>query len=449
MNFTEIKNVLFTAAKAAGLTEYDVYYRVSTDLSAEALNGAPSAASFGAKGGVTFRCVVDGRLGAASGECLTESELQALIPRAMANALLVDADEEPIFYLPGQGEGYAVCTAEMPPMPEMGALRHAAMRLQERVYQGTPLAADGTESGVGGATVTVALANSRGLDLSHTAAMHYASVEAVVNKDGEPSFGYATGGALDDAALDAMADRATDDALARLGAGALKTGQYHAVFSARQVRALLGTYAGIFNGKNALLGLSLLGDKVGTEIAVPILSLYDDPFYEGNTMQMPFDAEGVPTRRKALVERGVLKTLLYDLTTAGKAGVTTTGNAARGSYAAAVSISPFCLSLGAGDKTLDELFCFVGDGIYITELKGLHAGCDAVTGDFSIEAAGFLIKDGKKAAPVRSFTVAGNFYDLLKSVTAVGSEIEKGISSFSMTAAPAVAVSGISVAGEA
>ena len=449
MNFSEIKQVLFTAAKAAGLTEYDLYYRVSTDISAEALNGEPSAASFGAKGGVTFRCVVDGRLGAASGECLTEGELTALVPRAMANAALLDADEEPIFYAPQAGDRYESVTAEMPEMPEMQALRRAAMLLQEKVYAATPLAADGTESGVGGATVTVALANSKGLDLTHTAAMHYAAVEAVVNRDGEPSFGYARSGKLDEAALTEMTEKAVGDALARLGAGALKTGKYHAVFSAKQMRALIGTYAGIFNGKNALLGLSLLGDKVGTAIAAPAVSLYDDPFYVGNTMQIPFDAEGVPTARKALIEGGVLKALLYDLTTAKKAGTVTTGNAARASYASPVAISPFCLSLGAGDKALDELLAYVGEGVYITELKGLHAGCDATTGDFSLEAAGFLIREGKQASPVRSFTIAGNFYDLLKNITAIGSEVEDGGSSFSMTAAPAVAVSGISVAGEA
>ena len=449
MNFKEIREVLFTAAKNAGLTEYDVYYRVSTNISAEALNGEPSAASFGKKGGVTFRCVVDGKLGAASGECITENELQALIPRAIANAALVDADEEPIFYTPQAGDSYVAVTAQLPEMPHMQELRRAAMDLQDKVYAATPLAADGTESSVGGATVTVALANSKGLDLAHTAAKHYAVLEAVVNREGEPSFGYAKSDKLDAESLSAMADRAVDDALARLGGGALKTGQYHTVFSAKQVRALISTYAGIFNGKNALLGLSLLGDKLGTEIAVPAVSLYDDPFYADNTMQTPFDAEGVPTRRKALVEGGVLQTLLYDLTTAKKAGKTTTGNAVRGSYAAPVSIAPFCLTLGAGDKTLDELFAFVGEGVYITELKGMHAGCDAVTGDFSLEAAGFLIKEGKKASPVRTFTVAGNFYTLLKNITAIGSEGEKGLSGFSMTAAPAISVSGISVAGEA
>lgn len=449
MNFSEIKKVLFAAAKAAGLTEYDVYYRVSTDISAEALNRAPSAASFGTRGGVTFRCVVKGRLGTASGESMTEAELQALIPRAMANAALVDADEKPIFYAPREGDSYAAVTAELPEMPQMQALRRATMHLQERVYSGTTLAADGTESGVGGATVTVALANSTGLELLHTAAMHYAVVEAVVNQAGEPSFGYARGRALDEASLDSLADRAVDDALARLGAGTLKTGKYHTVFSAKQMRALLSTYAGVFNGKNALLGLSLLGNKVGHQIAAPAVSIYDDPFYRGNTMQLPFDAEGVPTYRKPLVEGGVLKTLLYDLTTAVKAGVVTTGNAARGSYAAAVSIAPFCLALAPGDKTLEELLAHVGEGVYITELKGLHAGCDAVTGDFSIEAAGFLIQDGKQGAPVRSFTVAGNFYELLKQITAIGCEVEEGLCSFSMTAAPAVCVRDISVAGEA
>ena len=182
MNFSEIKNVLFTAAREAGLAQYDVYYRMSTDVSAEALNGAPSAASFGAKGGVTFRCAVDGKLGAASGECLTEAELKALVPRAMANAVLVDADEEPVFYAPAAGDAYGAVTAEMPTIPAMQDLRRMAMRLQDTVYAKTPLAADGTESGVGGATVTVELANSEGLDLTHTAARRYASVEAVVNQ---------------------------------------------------------------------------------------------------------------------------------------------------------------------------------------------------------------------------------------------------------------------------
>lgn len=446
MNFREIKDILFAAAGAAGLTEYDAYYRTATDLSAEAQNREAGAAAFGSAGGVTFRCVVEGKLGAASTECLTKEELAALVPRAMANAGLVDADELPILYRPDEKDCYTAPTAIREPLPTMGELRRVSMALQEGVYTATPLAADGTESAAGAAEITVALANSHGLSLSHTATMRYAFVEAVVSRDGEPSFGVASAPSL---TVDTLAARATEDALARLGAGAVKTGKYTVVFSAKQMRALLSTYSGIFSGKNALLGLSLLKGREGEQVAAPCVTLYDDPFYKDNTMQMPFDAEGVPTYKKALLAGGVLQTLLYDLTTARKAGKKTTGNARRGSYADAVSISPYCLALAAGEGTLDELFARVGTGIYVTELKGLHAGCDAATGDYSIEAAGFLVENGRRAAPVRSFTIAGNFYDLMKNITAIGGEVESGLCGFSMTAAPAVAVCDVSVAGEA
>ena len=159
-------------------------------------------------------------------------------------------------------------------------------------------------------------------------------------------------------------------------------------------------------------------------------------------------ASGVPTYKKALIERGVLKTLLYDLTTAKKAGKKTTGNAWRGSYADPVSVAGFCRHVAAGDATLDELFAQMGDGIYITELKGMHAGCDAVTGDFSLESAGFLVKDGEKKGAVKGFTVAGNFFELLKNIERIGSEVELGGCSFSAIAAPAMLVRDLSVAGE-
>ena len=138
----------------------------------------------------------------------------------------------------------------------------------------------------------------------------------------------------------------------------------------------------------------------------------------------------------------------YDLTTAKKTGNTSTGNAGRGSYADPVSIRSYCRAIAPGSATLDELFAEAGDGLYITELKGLHAGCDAVTGDFSIESAGFAIQNGKLAGPVKAFTVAGNFFELLKSIESVGCEVETGTCGFSMTAAPAMLVKDISVAGE-
>lgn len=446
MKFELIKGILFDEARARGLVDFDVYYRMATDASADALNREPNASSFGTAGGVSFRAVVDGRIGSAATECFEEGELRALVARAMANAPLVDADEEPIFYAPKECDVYLTPTVTPLAMPGAATLRETAMALQEGIYAASSLVTNGTETAAGAAEVTVSLANSKGLSLSHKAAMQYAYAEAVVNDGGEASYGTASANTVD-LSGENIATKAVEEALAKLGGAPLPTGKYNVVFSAKQVRALLSTYGSIFSGKRALQGLSLLAGKEGTEIAAPCLSIIDDPFFEESTMQMPFDAEGVPTYKKALVENGVLKTLLYDLTTAKKAGKVTTGNAGRGSYADPVSIGAFCLRIAQGDCTLDDLFARLGDGVFITELKGLHAGCDAVTGDFSIESAGFLVKNGKKAGAVRGFTVAGNFFELLKNIVAVGSEVEHGICGFSMTAAPAILVQGISVAG--
>ena len=191
----------------------------------------------------------------------------------------------------------------------------------------------------------------------------------------------------------------------------------------------------------------MLAGKEGEKVAADCLTLIDDPFYAKNTMQMPFDGEGVATVEKKLIENGVLKTLLYDLTYAKKAGKTPTGNAARG-IADPVSISPYCLRIAPGALTEEALLQKLGNGIYINELKGLHAGADAVTGDFSIESAGFLVENGKRTRPVHSFTVAGNFFDLLRAIDGVADNVEMALPAVSCTAAPDLLVRGLSVAGE-
>jgi PmbA protein len=170
---------------------------------------------------------------------------------------------------------------------------------------------------------------------------------------------------------------------------------------------------------------------------------------EGYALQTPFDGEGVATYRKNVVENGVLKTLLYDLTRAEKAGKQSTGNGQKHGYASSVSIAPYSFSVGAGDKTLDELMELAQDGILITECKGFHAGANAVTGDFSIESAGFRIRNGKRAEPIKSFTVAGNFFELLKSVHAIGNEIHwSPLGGFTTFGSPDLLVLGMSVAGK-
>ena len=176
------------------------------------------------------------------------------------------------------------------------------------------------------------------------------------------------------------------------------------------------------------------------------MTLIDDPFFKGSLVSRNFDAEGSPTYTKKIIENGVFSTLLYNLKTAAVAGKKTTGNASKAGYDAAVGISPFTMYIAPGEITEDELLAKAGNGVYITSLGGLHAGANAISGDFSLQSSGFMIEDGKKTGYVKSFTVAGNYYDLLKNITALASNLK--MPGMGRLGSPSVLVEGLSIAGK-
>ena len=447
MNFDAVKEALIAEAQRLGLQEYDVFFMESESSSTETLKDEISSFSSGVGGGVCFRCIVGGHMGCASTELLTDTEMKALVARAVANAEVIENRDQPIIF--EGSEQYATTTAEPYVRPETEHMKALALLLQKKTYEQNEYIADGTQSGVFCERVSMQFLNSRGLSLSHTAGTSGAYVQAVVCKDGESQAAFDFGVGTDPEALSSLPKTVTEEAMATLGATEIASGKYDVIFSGKQMRAMLSAFASAFSAKNAQLGLSLLKGKEGEMIAADCVTLMDDPLYEDSPMQLPFDGEGVATYRKAVIENGVLKTLLYDLSTAKRAGVTTTGNGQRSSYSDPVSISPYHFYLAGGDCSEEDLAKKLGDGIYITELKGLHAGANAVTGDFSIESAGFMVREGKRAEAVRSFTVAGNFFSLLKDIEALSNTVHFGMpSGFTVYGSPDVLVRNMSIAGK-
>ncbi len=447
MLFEKMKNALVAAAERAGLAQYEIYYQVEESVSAETLKDEISSFSSSVGGGICFRCIVNGKMGYASGELLTEDAMEELVTRAISNASCIDSDDEPFIY-----EGspvYAKLDTGDVKLADAATVRDNALRLQRDTYAQSDKVSDGTQSVAMSTVCEVRLYNSNGLSLSNRVGGSGAYANAVV-RDGEEaqeSFEFAAG--EDYEALAKIPAIAVENAMNKMGAAVAESGKYDVVFDGRQFRSFLSAFSSAFSAKKAQLGLSLLAGKEGESVAAPCVTLIDDPRREGALIKTPFDGEGVATARRPIIENGVLKTLLYDLTTAKKAGVMSTGNGQKGSYASPVSIAPYNFGIEAGDATLDELFEKIGTGIYITECKGFHAGADAVTGDFSIESAGFMIRDGKRAEPIKSFTVAGNFFELLKEIDTLGNEIRWGIPlSYTVFGSPDVLVRGMSVAGK-
>ena len=128
-----------------------------------------------------------------------------------------------------------------------------------------------------------------------------------------------------------------------------------------------------------------------------------------------------------MVDGGVFKTFLHNTKTARKDGVTPTGNGFKANFDSAVNIAGtnFFVKPAEG-KPLCALMEELGEGLMITDFAGLHSGANAVSGEFSLQAQGFVIKNGKKDRPVELITVSGNFFDVLNNITAVGSDLKFG-----------------------
>ena len=447
MDFKKIRDIIVSAAAEAGVEKYEIYCTTEEELSAKTLKHEISALSSGMTGGVGFRCIVDGKMGYASTNSLDADELASLVSRAADNARVIENEDE-VFIFEGS-ESYEKTTAGEPCVVDAATLKDCALKLQESLYNYSEAVVDGTQSVALSFVAEFYLYNSYGLELTNKVGMSGCYASSVINVDGEKQSGFEFAVGTEGDEVDGLPAKAVDGAMERLGAGFVESGKYNIVISGKQMRSILSAYSSCFSAKNALMGLSLLAGKEGEKIASDCVTITDDPMREGCPVQTAFDGEGVAAYKKNVVENGVLNTLLYDLKTAKKAGKTTTANGQRGGYASQVSIAPYNFSISAGENSLDELFAAVGNGIYITELKGLHAGADAVTGDFSIESAGFKIENGKKGQAVKTFTIAGNFFELLKSITMVADTIEWGIpTSFCVFGSPAVLVEGISVAGK-
>ena len=446
MNFEEARKVLAHAAVAAGLSEYEIFYMQGESMSAETLKDEISSFSSSVGGGISFRCISGGKMGYASSELFEKDEMEALVKRAISNAENMDGDDVPEIFK--GSEKYEKASHTSPCDVSAAELKDAALSLQRKSYAESEYVTDGTQSGALISKIDIALSNSYGLELRNSVGMCGSYVQAVVNREGEAEDEFEFAEGIFGEEYENVSHKAVQSALRKLGAAEVTSGKYDIVFSGKTMKSMLATFSSVFSGKAAYEGLSLLAGKVGEKIAADCITVVDDPMREGSPMQTSFDGEGVATCKKNVIEGGVLKTLLYDIATAKKVGEKTTGNGQRSSYTSPVSISPYNFYIKGGEKTLDTLMSGVEKGIYITELKGLHAGANAITGDFSIESAGFLIENGKLGTAVKSFTVAGNFFELLLAIEDISDKVDFSIPSLTAFGAPDVLLRQMSVAGK-
>jgi len=230
-------------------------------------------------------------------------------------------------------------------------------------------------------------------------------------------------------------------ALRRLGSRKIKTTRAPIVFDPDMAASLLRSLAGAASGPALYKGASFLVGKLGETIAPASVTICDDGTIVAGMGSKPFDGEGLPTNRKSLVEKGVLKTYLLDSYSARKLNLAPTGNAAR-SVGDSPSVSPTNLYLEAGPYSPEEIISSVKRGLYVTELIGF--GVNGVTGDYSRGAGGMWIEDGELAFPVQEITIAGNLKQMFQSIEMIGSDLKWR----STVISPTLKIAEMMIAGE-
>lgn len=441
MNITEFSSRVLEAAQAAGIAPAEIAYSANDAFSARVRSGKLEDYQVSERIHVTLRGRVNGRIGTASTQALDEQSVSLLVDGVRESASLIETDEQDDI-LPPDERYDAVCnySGELNNVPAEDKIA-LAMEIDRRVQESDArLTPDATVVATG--AETFCLKNTLGLDLTHTSNMIYAYASALAKEDERAATGMKLlwGYGMKDVGAEAVAGGCAEDALSKLHAGRMKSGTYPVVIRNNAMGDLLTTFCAIFSADNAQKGLSLLAGKEGQTIASACVTLVDDPLMPWGLGSCPFDREGAATFTKDVIEDGVLRTLLHNRKTAKKAGIGTTGNAAGSGR-----VAPSNLYMKPGSLSPEQMLSNMGDGLYLTEVSGLHAGANAVSGDFSLLARGFEVKGGKPVRAVEQFTVAGNFYTLLLDVISVGSDL---LFEGSPIGCPSVRIKSLSVAGE-
>ncbi|MGE5856975.1 MAG: TldD/PmbA family protein [Solirubrobacterales bacterium] len=413
------------AATAAGAGDAEAWAEGSRSREVRVHAGAVESLTEASGRGVGVRAWIGTRTGYAYGTDLSDQGLRDLAAAAVGAARVADEDENSAAPdrsgEPSEIEGLrdeSLARTETSEVIDLAKrIERVALDRDKRVSAVEEVVYVDEDS-------DAAIATSRGVVGSFGLSVAYSFLQAMASRDSEVQTGLGFGVGRSPQALDAaqIGAEAGDEASSMLGASKPGSRTCPVVLSERVTASFAGFIGGALCADAVQRGRSPFADRLGEELASPAYVLADDGIDPGGLASAPFDGEGTPRRRTPLIGDGKLLAYLHDCYTARRGGARSTGNASRSSYRTPPSVSTSNLVLEPGELSLEGLLEQAGDGVYVTEVAGLHSGVNPVTGRYSVGASGRAIRGGELAEPLREFTIAGDLLSALAAVRAVGSE---------------------------
>ncbi len=412
------------AALGAGAGEAEAYGSRESGREIRVHGGAVESLTAATQSGVGVRAWIEGRVGYAFGTDLSERGVREIAARAAEAAAAADSDR---FAAPPRLAPAQPLAGLLDPSVDAWPTARAvelALAVERAALAADPRVAGVEQTVYADSAERVAVVSSTGIDGEYETSNCFAYAQALAEGDGarETGLGFGLARGPDGLEPEAIGAEGGERAASMVGAGKPASRSCPAVFDPTVAASFAGLLGATLGAGAVQRGRSPFAERLGEEVASEAFALHDDGRDPEGSASAPFDGEGVPRRRTALIEDGRLRSFLYDTYTANRGGGASTGSAARHGYRSLPSVSASNLVVAPGSPSLAALLAEAGEGVYVTDVAGLHSGVNPVTGVFSVGASGRAIRGGELAEPLREFTIAGELVSLLRAVRAAGSE---------------------------
>jgi PmbA protein len=424
MDYKVLSEELVNKCLKKGADQAEVFIESGRNLSIEVRNGDIETVQEAATHGVGFRVFVQGKMAFSSCNDFENKALDNAVESAVRFAANTTPDENNV--LPDdkgvtQVEGLYDPQISQVPMEKKIELAKKVEKLAMKDSRITKSSGASFSEG----EAEVFLANSNGLLKNFKESGCGFGVSIVAEKGDQKSTGGESCSRRFFADLkppEEIAQKAAKDAYEMLDPQMVNTQKASVIFDPDVARAILGGILAAINGERVLQGASFLGDKMDQKIASELVTLIDDGTRPKGMSSVPFDGEGVPTQKRIIVDKGVLKGFMYNTIVAKRAGVKSTGNASRGGFTSLPGIGAHNFFMAAGKDSPDEIVKATKVGLLLKGVTGY--GINPVNGNFSGGASGFWVENGKITFPVKGLTVAGNAFEMLNSIDMVGNDLD-------------------------
>lgn len=444
MDYIALTKQLVEGCLDKGADQAEVYLEAGRNLQIEVRNGEIETVQESASHGVGFRVFVGGKMAFASCNDFMDSALENAMDRAIGFAANTTADENNV--LPDDKgltdvSGLYDSRISQVSMDQKIELAKTVEKLAMKDSRITKSAGSGYNEG----EAEVYLANSNGLSKSYRETGCSFGVYVVAEKGEQKSSGGDNCSRryydeLKDPAE--IAEKAAREAYEMLDPKMVKTQKADVIFDPDAARSVLGGILTAINGERVLQGASFLAGMLDQTIASELVTIIDDGTRPKGMASKPFDGEGVPTQKRIIVDKGMLKGFMYNTVVAKRAGVESTGNASRGGFRSLPGIGAHNFFMDAGTDNPEDIIKATKRGLYLKSVTGY--GIIPVNGNFSGGASGFWIENGKIAFPVKGLTIAGTAFEMLNSIDMVGSDLDMNRS----FTAPTFRIKSMQIGGE-